>query len=81
VEVLGVGEKGKVAFTEERGDDAGNEQQQQEGRVSDEHGRECDGGHGLLDEPAHLLDHGQPVSGLHAGALEAIVEDGILVGR
>ena len=33
----------------------------------------------LLDEPAHLLDHGQPVGGLHPCAFEAVVEDGIFV--
>ena len=34
---------------------------------------------GLLDQPAHLLDHRQPVGGLHARAFQAIVEDRILV--
>ena len=33
----------------------------------------------LLDEPAHLLDHRQPVSGLNAGAFEAVVEDRVFV--
>jgi hypothetical protein len=81
VEVLGVGEKSKVAFTEERGDDTCNEQQQQKGRVPDEYGGECHGGNGLLDEPAHLLNHGEPVSGLNARAFETIVKDGIFVRR
>ncbi len=33
----------------------------------------------LLDQAAHLLNHGQPIGGLHTRALEAIVENGILV--
>ena len=47
----------------------------------DEDGREREGGDGLLDQPAHLLDHRQPVGGLHARALQAIVEDRIFVNR
>ena len=49
------------------------------GEYLTQHRGERDGGDRLLDEPAHLLDHGQPVGGLHAGALQAIVEDGIFV--
>ncbi len=58
---------------------AGDQKQQQERRILDEDGREGDSGDRLLDQAAHLLDHRQAVSGLHAGALEAIVEDGIFV--
>ena len=38
------------------------------------------GSDSLLDEPAHLLDHRQAVGGLHAGALQTIVEDGVFIG-
>jgi hypothetical protein len=39
------------------------------------------GGDGLLNEPAHLLNHRKPVRGLHAGTLQAVVEDRVFVYR
>ena len=38
------------------------------------------GGQRLLQQPAHLLDHRQPVRGLHARPLQPVVEDRIFVG-
>ena len=38
-----------------------------------------DGRDRLLNQPAHLLDHGQPVGGLHARAFQPIVKDGVFV--
>ena len=80
-EVLRVSEKREMAFAEKCGNDAGDEQEQEEGRVEDEDGRKRDRCDGLLDQPAHLLDHGQPVGGLHARPLQAIVENRILIDR
>jgi hypothetical protein len=42
--------------------------------------RKDQGGDDLLDQAAHLLDHREAVGGLDAGALEAVVEDGVFVG-
>ncbi len=80
-EVFGVGEEGEVTFAEECGNDAGDEKEKQEGRVIDENSGEGDGCDRLLDQPAHLLNHGQPVSGLDAGAFEAVVKDRVFVDR
>jgi hypothetical protein len=80
-EVLGVGEKRKMAFAEKCGNNSANQQQQQKRRVADEHCGKSDGRDGLLDQTAHLLDHDKTIGGLNAGALQTIVEDGILVGR
>ena len=51
------------------------------GEYLTQHRGERDGRDRLLDEPAHLLDHGQPVGGLYTRAFQAIVEDGIFVDR
>jgi hypothetical protein len=61
------------------GKDASNEKQQQEGRVADKHGGKRHGRDGLLDQTAHLLNHRQAVGGLHAGALQAVVEDRVFI--
>ncbi len=44
-------------------------------------GRKSNRRDGLLDEAAHLLDHGQPVRSLYAGALKAVIEDRIFIDR
>src|SRR6185312_2944493 len=65
--------------SEEGGNDADNEQQEQYRRIPDEQSGIGGGGYGLLHQAAHLLDHHQAVGGLHAGALQAVVVDRILV--
>ena len=70
-----------MRLAQKRRQHADEQQQHQPRRGPREREREDHGRDHLQDEPAHLLDHGQAVGRLHAGAFEAIVEDGVLVRR
>ena len=79
-EVLFVAEEGEVGFPDKGGQHAHDQGHNHEGRAVDEHCAPDQGHDGLLEEAAHLLDHGQTVGCLDPGPLQAVVELGILVG-
>ena len=80
-EILRIAEKGKMGFSQEGGEHAQREQKHQPGRVPEQDGGPDQRGQGLLEEPAHLLDHGQAIGGLYPRPFQAVVEDRIFVGR
>ena len=78
-EVLGIAKEGKVGFRHKRGRDAQHQKQEQDRRIPHQLYRPDHRSDGHLDEATHLLDHGQPICGLDAGALEAVVEVRVFV--
>ena len=80
-EVLRIAEEGEMGLSQEGGQHAERQQKHQPGRVPEQDGGPDQRGQGLLEEPAHLLDHGQAIGGLYPGPFQAVVEDGIFVGR
>ena len=79
-EVFRVAEEGVVRLSDEGWEDAEGEKEDEPWGCPCEGYGEDQGGDDLLEEAAHLLDHGEAVGGLNAGSLEAIVEEGIFVG-
>ena len=79
-EILRIAEEGEVGFGHEGRRNADDKQQQEPGRIPDQLDGPDQRGQGLLEKPAHLLDHGEAIGGLDPRAFEAVVEVGVLVG-
>ena len=70
-----------MAFSQEGGDNTGDEDQQKPGRKYGNADGQGTCGDDLLEHPPDHLNHQQPVGGLHPRALELVVEHWIFIRR
>src|SRR4051794_26707179 len=74
----GVGEAGKMGLAEEAGDHRGGEQKHEPGGENDQADRKGDEGNGILSDAEDRGEEAHSAGGLAAGAVEFVVEDGVL---
>ncbi len=70
-----------MGFSQKGGEHAERKQKHQPRRVPEQDSGPDQRRQGLLEEPAHLLDHGQAIGGLYPRPFQAVIKDGIFVGR
>ncbi len=77
--ILGIAQKREVALAQECRQHARNQQQHQPRRINNDGDGQSDGRDHQLDQPANLLNHAQPVGGLHPRPFQPVIENRIFV--